>query len=153
MQQGAITTDARALADRRCFGWRTVLYGFLRSRRRQSRRGDEPEPLFTDWHHPWLFFLSVFIMLFSTVDAFMTLQLLDRGADEANRAMASAMAQGTHFFAQVKMLLTALGVLALVFLSRARFMNCVPTGSFLTAVFAMYACLVCYEFVFLLQVS
>lgn len=153
MQEAALSADLRQQGDRRALGWRTVFYGFLRSRRRAPRRNGEADPVFTDWHHPWLFFLAVSIMLFSSLDAFMTLQLLDRGATEANRVMASAISQGTGFFAWVKMALTAVGVLALVFLSRSRFMNRIRTGTFLTIMFAMYACLLCYEFVYLLEVS
>ena len=47
----------------------------------------EDEPLFTDYHHPWLFFLATGIMLLSCFDAFFTLQLLDRGAVEINPVM------------------------------------------------------------------
>ena len=65
--------------DRREVSWRTVFFGFFRSRRRDTRRVNESEPLFTDWHHPWLFFLATGTMLLSVFDAFFTLQLIDRG--------------------------------------------------------------------------
>ena len=39
--------------DRREFSWRTVFFGFIRSRRRDTRRDNEDAPLYTDWHHPW----------------------------------------------------------------------------------------------------
>ena len=127
------------------------MYGFLRSRRRSARREHEAEPLFIDWHHPWLFFLAVFTMLFSCADAAMTLALIERGAYEANPVMASIMGYGTQAFATSKMLLTGLGILALVFLSRARFLNRMRTGGLLTVVFSLYACLICYEFVYLMS--
>ena len=38
----------RSRPDRRSFTWRTVFYGFLRSRRRAHRRSSEDEPVFTD---------------------------------------------------------------------------------------------------------
>lgn len=145
--------DLRDQCDRRNFSWRTVLYGFLRSRRRDARRSDEAEPLFTDWHHPWLFFLSIGIMLMSCLDAFLTLQLLDRGAIEANPVMAMFMGKSTEFFAAGKMLMTGLGILALVFLSRARFMDRFRTGLLLTGFFSCYAILICYEVVNLLHRS
>ena len=152
MPQTAPLDDNRSLVDRRRFGWRTVLYGFLRSRRRAQRRSDEAEPIFSDWHHPWLFFLAVGTMLFSSLDALMTLELLRHGAHEANPVMASVMSQSTQVFATSKMVMTGVGIMALVFLSRARFMNQFRTGVLLTAVFSLYACLVCYEFVHLLRV-
>jgi hypothetical protein len=132
-------------------GWRTVMFGFLRSRRRDTRRGDEGEVLFLDWHHPWLFFLAVGTMLMSVMDAFMTLQLLDRGMVEANPVMAAALGQGTTFFAVSKMLMTGTSILALVFLAKARFLNRFRAGLMLTVFFSVYACLICYEFVFLLR--
>ncbi|NCF51876.1 hypothetical protein GWP57_09720 [Gammaproteobacteria bacterium] len=141
----------RAITDRRSMGWRTVMFGFLRSRRRDTRRGDEGEVLFLDWHHPWLFFLAVGTMLMSVMDAFMTLQLLDRGMVEANPVMAAALGQGTTFFAVSKMLMTGTSILALVFLAKARFLNRFRAGLMLTVFFSVYACLICYEFVFLLR--
>ena len=138
--------------DRREFSWRTVFFGFIRSRRRDTRRDNEDAPLYTDWHHPWLFFLSTGIMLLSCMDAFFTLQLLDRGAIEINPVMAVMIGQGTLAFAATKMLLTGLGILVLVFLSQTRMFNLMRTGLVLTVFFALYACLVCYEFIYLLNV-
>ena len=152
MQLSEVVADKRAAADRRMFGWRTVLFGFIRSRRHNFRRSDETDVLFIDWHHPWLFFLAVGTMLLSCLDAFMTLQLIDRGMIEINPVMAAVLGQGTVYFAVSKMLLTGVGILALVFLAKARFLNRMRTGLFLTFFFSFYACLVCYEFVFLLQI-
>ena len=151
MELSDAVVDKRAATDRRAFSWRTVFYGFIRSRRHNFRRDEEAEVLFIDWHHPWLFFLSVGIMLMSCLDAFMTLQLIDRGMVEVNPVMAMVIGQGTATFAASKLFMTGTGILALVFLAKARFMNRVRTGLFLTVFFSFYACLVCYEFVFLLQ--
>jgi hypothetical protein len=145
-------SDQRSVVDRRQFGWRTVFFGFTRSRRHNLRREEDAEVLFLDWHHPWLFFLAVGTMIFSCLDAFMTLQLLDRGMYEANPIMAAVLSQGTTAFAVSKMALTAVGILMLVFMAKARFMNRVRTGLFLTAFFTLYACLICYEFVHLMRV-
>lgn len=115
------------------------------------RRDADADALFIDWHHPWLFFLAVGTMLMSCVDAFLTLQLLDRGMVEANPVMAAVLGQGTRAFAASKMSMTGVGILTLVFLAKARFMNRFRAGIFLTVFFSLYACLVCYEFVFLLK--
>ena len=147
---GAIAIQ-RANEDRRTTSWRTVLFGFLRSRRHSQRRVDDGEILFLDWHHPWLFFLSVGTMLLSCADAFMTLQLLQLGMVEVNPFMAAILEQGTGLFAATKLAMTGLGILMLVFLAKARFMNRIRAGIFLTVFFSFYSCLVCYEFVYLLQ--
>lgn len=142
-------TDTRTLDDRRTFTWRTVFYGFARSRRRSHRRETENEPVFTDWHHPWLFVMSVGIMILSSTDAFLTLQLIDLGATEVNPVMLALMGHGTMAFAATKMLLTGASVLVLVFLAKARVFSRVRSGLLLTAMFSMYCCLICYEFVLL----
>jgi len=107
--------------------------------------------VFIDWHHPWLFFLSVGTMLLSVADALFTLQLLALGMVEANPLMAAALGLGTPFFVSMKLGLTAFGILTLVYLAKSRFLDRVRTGLFLTAFFSAYACLVCYEIVQLLQ--
>ena len=151
MDMSEAIIDKRDAADRRAFSWRTIFFGFIRSRRRDLRREIDAEVVFLDWHHPWLFFLSVSIMIFSCLDAFMTLQLLERGMVEANPVMAAILGQGTTAFAVSKMLLTGTSILILVFLAKARFLNRFRTGLFLTIFFSFYACLVCYEFVNLIR--
>ena len=142
--------DCRRAVDRRLFTWRTVAYGYTRSRRRNRRRDADEVPVFVDWHHPWLFFLATGTMLLSTMDAFFTLQLIARGATEVNPAMAFALQYGHAEFAISKMCLTGVPVLVLVYLSRTRFFNLVRTGLILTTAFSLYACLVCYQFVLLM---
>lgn len=149
MDQADLSYGERDDVDRRHFSWRTVVIGFIRSRRRNTRRQSEVEPLFTDWHHPWLFFLATGTMLLSCIDAFFTLRLLERGAVEINPIMASLMGHSTTAFAVTKMLLTGVGILALVYMARSKIFNRMRTGLFLTIFFSFYCCLVCYEFVLL----
>jgi hypothetical protein len=146
-------TDKRTVVDRRRFSWRTVLFGYLRSRRHQARRGDDGDVVFLDWHHPWLFFLSVGTMIMSCLDAFLTLQLIDLGMFEANPMMAALLGHGTGVFAASKMLMTGTSILILVYLAKTRFLNRVRAGLFLTVFFSAYACLVCYEFVQLMRMT
>lgn len=152
LERVEVLNENRDSDERREFSWRTVFFGFIRSRRRDTRRDDEDAPLYTDWHHPWLFFLATGTMLLSCMDAFFTLQLLGRGAIEINPVMAAMIGQGTLAFAATKMLLTGLGILILVFLSQTRMFNLMRTGLVLTVFFTFYACLVCYEFIYLLNV-
>ena len=144
--------ERRAADERREFTWRTVFFGFLRSRRHASRRDDDGDVIFLDWHHPWLFFLAVGIMLLSCADAFLTLTLMQHGMIEANPFMAGMLDQGGAAFAVSKIVMTGTGILILVFLAKSRFMNRFRTGLFLTFFFVVYCCLVCYEIVHLLAV-
>jgi hypothetical protein len=145
--------DKRTAVDRRKFSWKTVLFGYFRSRRHNVRRGGDGDVVFLDWHHPWLFFLAVGTMIMSGLDAFLTLQLIDHGMLEANPMMAALLGRGTAAFAASKMLMTGTSILILVFLAKARFLNRMRAGIFLTVFFSAYACLVCYEFVQLLGMS
>ncbi len=145
--------EQRISAERRQFSWRTVFYGFARSRRHVHRREVDNEVIFLDWHHPWLFFLATGTMLLSCADAFLTLQLINLGMIEANPVMNAILGHGTAWFAGVKMALTGVGIMILVFLAKARFMDRVRAGLFLTTFFTAYACLVCYEIVHLLKLS
>lgn len=115
------------------------------------RRACEADHIFIDKHHPWLFFLAVGTMLLSSIDAFMTLLLIERGMIEANPVMAGMLAHSIAAFAASKMALTAFGVLTLVFLAKSLFLDRFRTGIFLTTMFSGYACLVCYEIVSLLN--
>ena len=91
-------------------------------------------------------------MLLSCVDAFMTLQLLDRGMVEANPVMAAMLDQGVARFLASKLAMTGTGILILVFLARTYFMNLLRTELLLTVFFSAYCCLVCYQFVHLMRV-
>ena len=151
MELSRAIADKRAI-ERRSFSWRTVFFGFARSRRLNLRRLDDAEVLFLDWHHPWLFFLAVGTMIMSCADAFMTLQLLQHGMIEANPIMAAMLEQGTMAFAVSKITMTAVSIMILVFLAKTHFLKRVRTGLFLTVIFSSYACLICYEFVSLMAV-
>jgi hypothetical protein len=147
METGGAIAKQRAVEDRRQFSWRTVAYGFLFSRRRAVRREGDGDVVFLDWHHPWLFFLATGTMVLSCADAFLTIRLIDLGMIEANPFMKAIMAHGTLAFTSTKLAMTAVGILMLVFLAQARFLNRIRTGLFLTVFFSFYACLVCYELV------
>lgn len=151
MEPGIAIAEQRTGVERRQFSWRTVALGFLRSRRHSHRRSSDEEVVFLDWHHPWLFFLATGTMLLSCADAFLTLMLLELGMIEANPLMSAIMAHGTVVFTSTKLAMTGVGILMLVFLAKARFLNRVRTGLFLTIFFSFYACLVCYELVSLLR--
>lgn len=152
MEVSTTVPEQRVAEDRRTFSWRTVAYGFTLSRRHEHRRSADDDVIFLDWHHPWLFFLATGTMLLSCVDAFLTLQLLERGMVEANPVMNAIMAHGTTVFTSTKLAMTAFGIFVLVFLAKARFLNRMRTGLFLTTFFSFYACLVCYEVVNLLRI-
>lgn len=147
MASNTAVLELRSYVERRRFSWRTIAYGFALSRRHTHRRAVDEEVIFLDWHHPWLFFLATGTMLLSCADAFLTLQLMSHGMIEANPVMDAVMGYGTAVFTGTKLAMTAFGIFVLVFLAKARFLNRLRVGLFLTTFFTGYACLVCYELV------
>ena len=153
MASGPFLTDCRRTGERRALSWKTMVFGYTRSRRTAVRRFGEPESLFGDWYHPWLFLLSLGIMLMSCLDAFLTLQLLGLGMIEANPVMAAAMVYGTEAFVISKLAVTGFAIMTLVFFSRVHFFSYVRTGLFLTLFFCLYCCLICYELLSLMALT
>lgn len=143
----------RREADRRHFDWRTVLYGFVLSRRRNPRRAGDRRHPFTDWHHPWLLFLGIGVMMMSATDAFLTLRLLERGAVEANPFMRVLIDTDIQWFVGIKLILTGLGLMLLVYTSRVLLFRRIRVGLLITGFFCGYACLICYEYFGLLALG
>jgi hypothetical protein len=141
------TINKRDESERRDFSWRTVFFGFTRSRRHAHRREVDDEVVFLDWHRPWLFYMATGTMLLSAADAFLTLQLIGGGMTEVNPVMNAVMGQSALIFTSTKLGLTAFGILVLVFLAKSRFLNRIRTGMILTLFFGFYSCLVFYELV------
>jgi len=136
--------ERRRQTDRRTVTWRTFVQGSLTPRRRNGRRGDEAEALI-DWHEPHLMFLAVGILLLSTADAFLTITLIARGAEEANPLLAVILEHYPRAFAAVKMGLTCVGVVVLVAASRARLFRVIRISTIIHWCMLGYVALIVYE--------
>jgi hypothetical protein len=144
-----VMQDRRQPRDRRRLTFWSVVYGGVRPRRRRLRRIDENTLPIVDWHDPHLLAISIFVLLLSCADAFLTLTLLLHGASEANPFMARLIAADVTLFTAVKMGLTGAGILVLVLLSRYRLFGRYPVATALYSVLAGYVVLVIYELVLL----
>jgi hypothetical protein len=89
--------------------------------------------------------LAIGIVLLSVADAFMTLALLQGGADEVNPIMAALIYRSVAMFAALKMGMTSAGVILMVFLARYRFMRLLRVEWALYGVLLAYLGLVGYE--------
>jgi hypothetical protein len=100
--------------DRRRHSWRTLTYCGLRGRgrRRQARRRNHN--YYLDRYAPGLVFTGLLLVLLSSLDAALTLTLLDKGAYEANYVMAQLLAKGDGPFVITKIAITVAGVLILL---------------------------------------
>ncbi len=140
-----VPTDRRGLPDRRQLTFWSVLYGGFKPRRRNARRlGDHALPVF-DWHESHLLAISIAILLLSFADAFLTINLLLLGAEEANPLMAALFYRDVALFAVVKMALTGSGVILLVALSRLKLFGRIKVVQGLYATLVVYVILVLYE--------
>jgi hypothetical protein len=146
-------SDRRNRTDRRHRVFWSVLYGsFNPRRRRPARRLDDFRFHPVDWYSAHLLAVSIGILLLSATDAFLTGILLLHGADEINPVMAVFVYRSVAVFAALKMALTGISIIGLVFLSRYRFMRVLRVDLVLYAVLVVYFWLIGYE-IWMLQSS
>src|SRR5882757_10096293 len=118
-----LSHERRTRADRRGRVWWSVWYGSFNPRRRSpARRQGDPRFHSLDWHSAHLLAVAISILLLSVADAFLTLVLLQGGAAEVNPIMAALIYRSVATFAALKMGMTSVGVMLMVFLAHYRFM-------------------------------
>jgi hypothetical protein len=138
--------ERRDRAERRHRVWWSVLYGSFHPRRRTpTRRLDDSRFHSLDWHSSHLLAVAIGILLLCVVDAFLTLQLLQAGAKEVNPIMAGLIYRSVATFAALKMGMTSVGVVLMVFLARYRFMRLLRVEWVLYGVLVVYFALIGYE--------
>jgi len=143
---GSHSHERRARAERRRRVWWSVCYGSFNPRRRTPpRRVDDSRYHSLDWHSAHLLAVAIGILLLSVVDAFLTIALLQGGADEVNPIMATVIYRSVAAFAALKMAMTSAGVVLMVFLARYRFMRLLRVEWVLYGVLTAYASLIGYE--------
>ena len=130
--------------DRRALTLRTLLTSGVAPRRRGGRRAGEHESP-VDFHEPYLLRLAIAMLVLSVADGFLTVTLLNGGAEEANPVLAFVLDEHPRLFAAIKMGLTGLGVVLLVAMARARLFELVRASAFLKGLVVAYFALVAYE--------
>jgi hypothetical protein len=141
-----VNHERRERTDRRRRVWWAVWHGNFNPRRRTlPRRVDDSRFHSLDWHSSHLLAVAIGILLLSVVDAFLTLVLLQGGADEVNPVMALVIYRSVAAFAALKMGLTSVGIVFMVFLARYRFMRVLPVEWVLHGVLLAYVGLIGYE--------
>jgi hypothetical protein len=138
--------ERRDRAERRRRLWWSIVYGSFNPRRRTPpRRLDDSRFHSLDWHSAHLLAVAVGILLLSVVDAFLTVVLLQGGADEINPIMSMLIYRSTQLFAGLKMGMTGVSIVLMVFLARYRFMRLLRVEWVMYGVLIGYASLVGYE--------
>jgi hypothetical protein len=142
---GVVVSDRRRGPDRRRVTLWSLLYGGVRPRRRTVRREAEYSVPVVDWYDTHLLAVSLGILLLSSADAFLTLNLLMLGVQEANPVMAKLIHFDVAWFTGVKIGLTGIGVVVLVILARCKVFGRFKVVTTLYWAFAFYAALILYE--------
>jgi hypothetical protein len=141
-----LTLDRRDRNDRRLRVWWSILYGSFNPRRRTPpRRLDESRFHSLDWYSSHLLAAAVGILLLNVADAFLTLLLLQGGAQEVNPVMATLVYRNVALFAALKMGMTSVCIVLMVIVARYRFMRVLQVGWVLYAILIAYASLIGYE--------
>jgi hypothetical protein len=145
-----LTHERRDRSDRRNRIWWSIWYGSFNPRRRSpARRLDDSRFHSLDWYSAHLLAAAVGILLLSVMDAFMTLVLLDGGADEVNPVMGVLVYRNVALFAALKMGMTGVGIILMVILARCRFLRVLRVAWVLYGILIAYACLIGYELLML----
>jgi len=144
--EGCAPSEQRRLPDRRRRVLWSVVYGSFNARRRRPpRRETESRYHSLDWHDAHLLAVSIGILIMSVADAVLTLTLMSYGAVEINPVMAVLVGSPAVFTA-LKIAMTGISVMMMVFLARYRFMRAVRVELILYGVLAAYMILIGHEF-------
>ncbi len=145
--ENAPTICRRKLSDRRRIS-RTLIdkYHFgLGGRRQICRRAEDRANTYRDRYAARDVLLIAAIVALSSLDAFLTLALVENGAIEMNALMRSLIDEDVRAFALAKISLTSLSVLLLVIHRDFYLFRAIRVGSLLLLVLAFYSGLILYE--------
>jgi hypothetical protein len=138
-------TRERRRQNRRHFSLRSLFGALFTLRRRRSRRKDDQLNTYIDWYEPWPLVASVVIILLSSLDAFLTLILLNHGAVELNVLMDWLIKMDIRTFAAVKLAITGLALIILVLHFNFQLYRVLPVRYLMYALMPLYAFLIAHE--------
>jgi len=139
----------RRRQDRRRFSLHLLFGALFTLRRRRPRRKDDHLNTYIDWYEPWPLVASVVIILLSSLDAFLTLVLLNHDAVELNILMDWLIKSDIRTFAAVKLAVTGLALIVLVLHSNFQLYRVLPVRYLMYALMPLYAVLIAHEIILL----
>ncbi len=140
------TDAAREMTDRRRFTFKTILYGLIKPRRLNPRRGEDNDSYHADFFDRELMLPAVGTVMLSAMDAMLTLIAIGNDqATEANAAMASLMENSTASFAGWKLFGTIAGVVLLISMANMRVLAGLKARTILYVLFGGYTLLITYQ--------
>ena len=138
-------SERRITIDRRKLRSPFNLYSVYGRRRGLRREADPDGQGCTDSYGPHLFFVSVGILLFCAADAHNTLLLVGLGGSELNPVMDVLIRRDVHLFVLFKLVLTGLGLLALVGYEYVTLWKRFRARHVLYMIFLIYVALIGYQ--------
>ena len=143
------STDDRAIEqrrdDRRQTGVNTMFGALFLQRRRLIRRDDDKTNTYIDWYDHWQLATTLTVILLCSLDAFLTIILLDHGAVELNVLMAWLIDKDIQIFTLVKLLVTGVALIVLVMHINFRIYRVVSVRYLMYALIPAYSLLIVHE--------
>ncbi|MBI3561780.1 MAG: hypothetical protein HY080_08700 [Gammaproteobacteria bacterium] len=136
----------RSGRERRGLHWRGFFLAFTKTQRRRVRRvlDTGPQAYYSDEYSLFISCVALTTIVLCTVDAVLTLRLIEQGLYEFNPVAAWLLQQGVVWFFTLKFLITAVGVVVIM-LHRQFKMFGVRGYHILVACMAGYVALVNYQ--------
>jgi hypothetical protein len=121
-------------------------------RMRYRRQSEHLRPYFVDRFSAGMMVVVLMLALASIVDAWLTIDLLEAGADEINPLMARLLEYGVLPFLLGKYVLTVIGIpLLLIFKNYYLFGTSFRVGHLIPLMVSMYAVLIAYQILLIHQ--
>ncbi len=141
-----LSGDSRTYqGDRRKPSLKSFIYGAFDPRRRRIRRAGDRDHTFLDWHPTHLLVVCAIIVVLSLLDGLLTVHLVQNGAKELNPLMAYLISNDPILFALAKIVLTVVGVVALVLTAHMQIFRHVKASSVLYFFLFVHVVLVLYQ--------
>jgi hypothetical protein len=139
--------DRRQLPDRRIASTKSFSFYPVRGRRKRARRVEEGENYYVDRYELRYLFLIISILILCFLDAFLTVILLQLGAEELNPFMLIFIKKDLVLSMIVKYVITALSLICILIHKNFRIFRNLRVHSVIYFVLALYVVLVLFEFI------
>jgi len=144
--------ERRQIPDRRLASTKSFSFYILRGRRKRARRNEEAKDYYVDRYELRYLFLIVSILILCFLDAFMTVILLQLGAEELNPFMLIFIQKDVVLSMVVKYVITALSLICILMHKNFRIFRNLRVHSLIYFVLTLYIVLVLFEFISYLKI-
>ena len=140
-------TDRREQSDRRKFPTRPFSKYMFKGKRRHARREEEDQNYYVDRYELRYLFLIISILVLCFMDAFLTIILLQLGAEELNPFMLIFIEKDVVLSMVIKYVMTALSLICILVHKNFRIFRNLRVHSLIYIVLTLYIALVLFELI------